>query len=262
MKNETKTRRPVWVYILGAVALVAIIDVILFAVLHSREKQGETTEGSTSEDSAMEGSDLIAGDAQSDIQSDTQTQTENVAITLERGLEIRRIGAYTGPFVEDGTDEAVSGVLMLEVENTGTDYIQYGEITASDGNNVGTFMLSTLAPGERAVLLEQDRLAYTVGTEYDIQTNNIAVFSEIPSMEEDKIEITALDGALNIKNISGADISGDVVVYYKNYSGGLYYGGITYRVRIEGGMEADEIRQVMSDHFASSGSRVVFVTVE
>jgi hypothetical protein len=51
------------------------------------------------------------------------------------------------------------------------------------------------------------------------------------------------------------------VIYYKNYTQGLYYGGITYRVRVPGGIQADEVKQLTASHFSSTGSRVMFVTV-
>ena len=87
------------------------------------------------------------------------------------------------------------------------------------------------------------------------------MFSEPLSLQEDKLQLQVLDGALNVVNISGADIEGDIVIYYKNAASDLLYGGITYRVRIEGGMKADEIKQIMASHFSDSGSRIMFVTV-
>ena len=66
---------------------------------------------------------------------------------------------------------------------------------------------------------------------------------------------------LNVTNISDEDITGDVVVYYKNASADMLYGGITYRVTISGGIKAGEIRQVVAGHFSDSGSRIMFATV-
>jgi hypothetical protein len=40
----------------------------------------------------------------------------------------------------------------------------------------------------------------------------------------------------------------------------MYYGGITYRIRIEGGLKAGEIRQGTAAHFNPDNSTVVFVT--
>jgi hypothetical protein len=51
------------------------------------------------------------------------------------------------------------------------------------------------------------------------------------------------------------------VIYYKNSASDLYYGGITYRIRIEGGLAAGEIRQAMGNHLSESGSAVMFVTI-
>ena len=51
-----------------------------------------------------------------------------------------------------------------------------------------------------------------------------------------------------------------ILVYYKNYIGGIYYGGITYRLRVEGGLKAGEIRQGSAAHFNTNNSTVVFAT--
>ena len=67
--------------------------------------------------------------------------------------------------------------------------------------------------------------------------------------------------AINITNISGEDIPGTISVYYKNSAADIYYGGITCRIQIQGGLKADEICQVMTKHASDTGSRILFVTV-
>ena len=181
---------------------------------------------------------------------------------LDDHLQIINVGAYTGMYVEDGTDEVVSGVLMLVVKNFSKEAVQYAEITLPTENGDAKFTLSTLPAGESCVLLEQSRMQHT-GSE-DITravSDNVAVFSEELSLQEETLKFQVLDGAINITNISGEDIAGDIVVYYKNAAADLYYGGITYRVRIEGGLKADEIRQIMASHFSESGSKLMFVTI-
>ena len=183
-------------------------------------------------------------------------------VTLDHGLQITDIGKYTGVYMEDGSNEVVSGVLMIVVKNTGEQDIQYAQITLPTDSGEAEFTLSTLPVGESCVLLEQTRLEY-VGNEaaFLAEAFNVAVFSEPMSLQEDKLQLQVLDGALNVINISGEDITGDVVIYYKNAAADVYYGGITYRVRIEGGIKADEIKQIMASHFSDSGSKVMFVTV-
>ncbi|MBQ8813364.1 MAG: hypothetical protein IJZ85_02550 [Lachnospiraceae bacterium] len=182
---------------------------------------------------------------------------------LGRGLTLTKIGSYTGLYMEDGSNEIIGNVLMIKVENTGDEYIQYAEIALNGDNGTGNFVLTTLFPGQSMIVLEKDRKTCDSGAEYrGASAGNVAVFSAVPGLCEDRLEIQALDGVINVTNISGSDIAGDVVIYYKNSRGDLLYGGITYRIRITGGLKNGEIRQIVADHFSVSGSTVMFVTCE
>lgn len=183
-------------------------------------------------------------------------------VTLGNGLTIMDIGKYTGIFMEDGTDEVVSGILMLVVKNTGEQDIQYAEISLVTDNCEAMFALTTLPVGETCVLLEQNRMGYTGKEDASRATvSNVAVFQEPLGLQEEILQLQVLDGALNVTNISGQDITGNVTIYYKNAASNMFYGGITYRVRIEGGIKAGEIKQIMASHFSDTGSKIVFVTV-
>ena len=180
---------------------------------------------------------------------------------LDSHLKIVNVGSYTGAYVEDGSNDIVSDVLMMVVTNFSEEDVQYAEIIMPTTAGDAIFNLSTLPAGESVVLLEQNRMAYT--GEEDTSTamcQNVAVFSEPLSLREDMLKLQILDGAINVKNISGQDISDDIVIYYKNAAADLYYGGITYRIRIEGGLKADEIKQITATHFSDSGSKIMFVT--
>ena len=76
----------------------------------------------------------------------------------------------------------------------------------------------------------------------------------------DAIIDVVTEGLVILRDISEEDIDGDIVIYYKNYSSGIYYGGITYMIRIQGGLKAGEIRQSVAAHISPSASRVMFVT--
>ena len=191
-----------------------------------------------------------------------EVQTEHVESYLGKGLALLEVGKYTGIYMEDGTDEAVSDVLMLIVSNEGDQDIQYAEITIPTSGGDAQFSLSTLPAGEKIVLLEQNRMSWSADEDYsNAEAKNIAVFSEKVTLCEEQLECQTLDGVINITNISGKDITGDITVYYKNAAADLLYGGITYRIRLEGGLKADEIRQIMASHFTRSGSRIMFVTI-
>ena len=123
------------------------------------------------------------------------------------------------------------------------------------------FSISTLFPGETAIVLEKNRMAYTSAPEFNqATTSTVAFFDDHPGMAEDKLEIQCLNGVINVTNISGKDITGDILIYYKNYVSGMYYGGITYRIRIPDGLKAGEIHQGTAAHFNTSNSKIVFAT--
>ena len=247
--------------LLLALVIVAVA-VWLFVWLGSRQQSEAAPETSVQESTVSETVSSEAAEAGDWEQTtDMATLPEELTFTLDQGLEITQVGSYTGAYVEDGSNDIVSDVLMITVTNTGDKNIQYAEITLTTDIGDASFSMSTLMPGETAVLLEQNRMtASEIGQCTGASASNIALFSETPGLCEDKIEISQLDGALNVTNISGEAISGEIIIYYKNYQSGLYYGGITYRVRISDGMEPGEIRQIMSDHFSTTGSKIVFVT--
>ena len=47
--------------------------------------------------------------------------------------------------------------------------------------------------------------------------------------------------------------------HYKNKIGDTYYGGIAYRVKVEGGLKAGEIRQVMTSHYNPDNCSIVAI---
>lgn len=185
---------------------------------------------------------------------------EQSPINLGYGLQITDTGRYTGIYMEDGNGDIVSDVMMVIVLNSGTTDIQLANITAACGDVEYRFSLTNLAAGERAVLLDLDRKE----SEGDILDSAIltdAVLFEQPmDLMADAIEVDGLDGMLNVKNISDTDIDGDIFIYYKYAAQDVYYGGITFRVRIEGGLKAGELRQIPAGHYSPNGCTIVQVT--
>ena len=266
-RSKKSGKSPKIALIIGIIVLIAAA---IFAVIYffggeikgllenvaSNSVSVSTPSESESEPEVSEKED-VADNAELSVPEDTEKTLE-----LKNGLTIEKFGSYTGAYMEDGSDEVVSDIAMIIVKNTGEDNIQYAEITVKSGNTEGKFALSTLMPGQTVVVLEQNRKEYTeFGEEFTAEANNVALFNATPTLCEDKIKIQPLDGAMNVINISDADIEGDVVIYYKNSADDMFYGGITYRVRITGGIKNGEIKQIISDHFSSTGSTVVFATI-
>lgn len=186
---------------------------------------------------------------------------EDVTIPLSHDLKIGDVGSYTGLFFEDGSDEAVSGVMMILVTNESDRTLQYAEITlTNDEGEQAQFKLSTLPPGASAVVLEMNRMSFD-SAYCNAAAKNVAFFPEEPTLHQDKLEIRAYEGALNITNISDADIEGDIQIFYKNSASDVYYGGITYMVRIKGGLKAGQLQQLVPSHFNAASSTVMFVVM-
>ena len=249
--NPGKGKRIALWAVIVFLAVVLLALVLLWWGLSLSEEQSQETTPAVTEPAQ------IADGITANI-----TGIRDVAVTLDHGIEIINIGAYTGAYVEDGSDEVVSGILMLIVKNNGEEAIEYAQIALPTDNGTAQFNASTLLPGATMVLLEQNRMAYTGQEQADqAVAEAVAVFKQPVGMHEDQLQLQVLDGAINVTNISGADITGDILIYYKNAAADLYYGGITYRVRIEGGMKAGEIKQIMASHFTASGSQIMFVAI-
>lgn len=233
-----------------AAVLVAFVAVAGIFLLADREPEAEelpeTTGAAVSEGAAV-----------------TETAGEDGrSIQLNEGLFITGADNYTGIYMEDGSDEPVTGVLSIRLTNVSNEPVQYARITMDVEGEEALFTVTALPAGATAVLLEQNRMEYRADVDYmslAAKCENLALFDRELTLHEDKLKIQTLDGALNITNVSGADISETIVLCYKGWQNEMYYGGIAYRIRLEGGLKAGELRQIMAEHFMEPGSKMVFV---
>lgn len=213
---------------------------------------------------AIAGILLAMGSGNSNSNSEQQAGDQNLDAGF--GLEVVSVGPYTGPYMEDASDEPVENVLAIQVKNNGEDSLQYGEITLHGGNNrnkTALFKLSTLEPGQTVMVLEADKKEYKQRIQYTEATSeNVAMFQNKPKTYEKQLEIQPLDGGLNVSNISDKDIDGEIIIYFKDCQGDMLMGGITYRGRIPGGIPAGGITQLMSENFTKDNTKVMFITID
>lgn len=182
-------------------------------------------------------------------------------INLGEGIKISSIGSYNGMFVEDGSNEKLEDILSIVVVNTNENDLQYAEIYLKYENYTAEFTVSNLPSGESAMLFEKKR-AKSREEKPDIYLMENSVFFQTKmDAKNDIIEISGVNGVANIKNISDKDIVGEIVIDYKNYSNNMFYGGITYRITVSGGLKAGEIKQTNAGHFSPSNSRIMSVNI-
>lgn len=182
---------------------------------------------------------------------------------LNGPLQVTAVGRYTGPFVEDGTDEEVTDVLALIVENNGDNWVEYAELTMDCGGQTARFVLSVLPAGSSALLMETSRMTYAPGTAYCIKGEaKVAELSDRVMDFSGEFVLYPDDGVINVENVSAMDHPETVAVCYKNYRYGLYIGGICYRARFENGIAAGEIAQSIQSHYTNEDSVILFMSYE
>lgn len=179
---------------------------------------------------------------------------------LNENLSIEHIGKYAGVFMEDGTDDIVSDVLMLTVKNTGTQDLQLARIELQYDGFTANFQITNLPAGRTIILLESSRHSYVEELPKYATVKDQVFFTDPMTLQEELVSISGGNGYVEVTNISGQDITGDVIVYYKNSASEYLYGGITYRVRISDGIAAGQTVRVMSKHYHPDRCSVVMVT--
>lgn len=189
-----------------------------------------------------------------------ETEDEFKTIDLEQGLQITEIESYSGEFWEDGSGETVEDVMMITLYNPTEQDLQYATVTMEYKGNTAEFSATNIPAGESVILLEQNRQKLPEKEYISAAAENIAFFAQPMSIREDVLRITGMNGAMNVENITGEDIMTDIFIYYKKYENDIYNGGITYRVRLAGGLDRGNIAQLTTEHYNPENCRVVDVT--
>lgn len=186
------------------------------------------------------------------------TEEQKPEFSLSGDLTVSDIFAYSGEYVEDGSDENVEKIAAVTLTNTGkTDY-QYIEFTLKTADGEYAFAASSVHAGSVTTVLDRNKTV--AGKETAVTEGECALkgeYEQAPGGYDDKFAVYLDNGTMNIKNISGADMPGTITVYYKNADENGFFGGITYRATIKG-MKADEIQQRYSRHLGA----VVNITYE
>ena len=185
--------------------------------------------------------------------------TEPRIVELGDGLKIHYISDYAGIYMEDGSGDVVSDVMMLVLENIADQDLQLARISIEYSNFTAEFEVTNLPAGEKVVALEKNRHPKPAEEYRAIMAKNIQFFPKKMSLQEERIRVTGVNGSLEVENISGEDITGDIWIYYKHSASDLLYGGITYRVSVKGGLAAGEKIRVIAGHYMVDSCRILQV---
>ena len=266
-KKQNKQSRQI---LMGAIAVATIMLVVLIAIaidLISKEPTGDGTEA-TRTDSTV--SVVPADPTQPDSTDDNQPSgdvvtpsanvpTESNPLMLDQGLYVVHMGNYSGRFVEDGSDVQVDNFCAVIVENRSESTLQLLQFTISDAEHEYTFQLTTLPPGERAIVQDMNRTPFVNGNgELNGNVDLCVFFDKEPSLHEDIFVISGTETGIELRNRTDSEISGPIYVYYKTRTADGFFGGITYRVTISG-LGANGIFSTAVNHFWPGSSQVMFI---
>lgn len=163
-REQRKRSRRVWLWVLSAILLAALIWLIVF---------------------------LVRGGIPSSDRDDSSTPADPPLVELSDDLAIQYISGYAGVYMEDGTNEVVSDVLMIVLENTSSQDLQLARVSIEYSNFTAEFEVTNLPAGEKVVALEKNRHPVPSEAYRSIETRNVVFFPEAMSLQEDRIKLRA-----------------------------------------------------------------------
>ena len=164
-------------------------------------------------------------------------------------IKIQRVDAYSGIFIEDGSDK--------EVKNTSKKAVEFAQIQLYNGDKKLVFDVSTLPANSSAVVMEKNKASFdsskgvTYGGTTASYTNKLEKSSAI------KYKKVANNG-IKITNTSSKKIPCVRVFYKYKSDDGYYVGGITYTAKVKD-LKAGASQTIYPSHFASDGGEIMMV---
>ena len=176
-------------------------------------------------------------------------------------LVAHKLIAYEGAYLEDGSEEAVTNVAALILENTGTIGISYVRIILVQNGKELSFDATYIPPRSKIMLLEENKQPYSQATVTSCRCHTVIPGDFDRAERTVSIKETGMC-TLEITNLTGQNLSG-IRVFYKHHEGtrDLYVGGITYSTVIPA-LEPGETRSVTPYRYASGYAQVVAVVPE
>lgn len=181
-------------------------------------------------------------------------------VVPETDLTLLMIDGYSGPYIEDGSNEYVENCAAILVKNTGDTVLDYAELTFKiNGEEDAVFKISSLPASASAIVLEASRKKFVKEDLYMVSGKGMSR-SEKFELNSDKISVTGSEKKVTVKNLTEKPYS-KVVVCYKNlYMEGLYFGGITYARTFEN-LAANAEATLTADNYYPEVCQVLKVDV-
>lgn len=184
-------------------------------------------------------------------------------VTVTSGITVDNLYTATGYYPEDGTDEGVENVLAAKFTNTSDRTLEYLTAVLTVNGEAYNFAVTTIPAGASVYVYNADRkTAPSSAASVTAEAGYELYFAEEPTTQPENLEYDIQNGTIVVKNISGEDITSDIVVYYKSKAENGYLGGITYRFTVSGGLGAGETYNAYAPHSYVNMTEIVFAQCE
>jgi len=209
--------------------------------------------------SKIQGYSAKVGDSDKKDDSKDTEKAEQIVLS-DPNLTVESIGAYSGSFIEDGSDEATKNVTAMLITNNSDQMLQVALIDFQvNSNETASFKVTNLPAGTSTLVLESNKREFSDKDTYTYG-NAATGYMDQPTLEEDKVELKTENGKITLKNKTDKELK-RVYVYYKYVQiGGAYFGGITYRTPFEN-VGAGKEAEAVAAHFNPDSSQIMGVQI-
>lgn len=209
--------------------------------------------------SKIQGYSAKVGDSDKNDNSKETEKAEQIVLS-DSNLTVESIGAYSGSFIEDGSDEATKNVTAMLITNNSDQMLQVALIDFKvNSNETASFKVTNLPAGTSTLVLESNKREFSDKDTYTYG-NAATGYMDQPTLEEDKVELKTENGKITLKNKTDKELK-TVYVYYKYMQiGGAYFGGITYRTPFEN-VGAGKEAEAVAAHFNPDSSQIMGVQI-
>lgn len=166
----------------------------------------------------------------------------------------------TVDYPEDGSFEKKENVFALNIKNESDKAIQFLRIKVKTDLKEMFFEITTLPVNMSVNVFEKSGQTLEEGEKIlEISGENRVDFEKSIGLMRETFELDVHDKIINVRNISKNDIDSDIYLYYKKKDkDGSFFGGITFRSKIDG-LKSGELKQIPASHFALTDSEVIYL---
>lgn len=266
-ENKKKTKKVV--LFIGVIVIVVVGILLALKLTKNDSKEKSTTEADayeivkpgkdTLDVSKIQGYSAKVGDSDKNDDSKETEKSEQIVLS-DSNLTVESIGAYSGSFIEDGSDEATKNVTAMLITNNSDQMLQVALIDFQvNSNETASFKVTNLPAGTSTLVLESNKREFSDKDTYTYG-NAATGYMDQPTLEEDKVELKTENGKITLKNKTDKELK-TVYVYYKYMQiGGAYLGGITYRTPFEN-VGAGKEAEAVAAHFNPDSSQIMGVQI-